>query len=73
MKVAARAKDRKTFKQYFLLGQLPNFKMISQKCSLGEWGMGTLEGYSAILTKGNSFNVFLCSYILGFPWKKDIA
>ena len=32
-KMAARAKNRKTFKQHLLPGQWPDFKLISQKCS----------------------------------------
>ena len=34
-KMATRAKNRKTFKQHFLLGQWLDFKIISLKCSLG--------------------------------------
>ena len=33
--MAARAKNRRTFKQH-LLGQWPDFKIISQKCSMDD-------------------------------------
>ena len=32
-KMATRAKNRKIFKGHLLIGQLPNFKIISHKCS----------------------------------------
>ena len=34
--MAPRAKNRKTFKQLFLLNQLMDFEVISQECSLGD-------------------------------------
>ena len=35
-KMAARAKNRKTFKRLFLLNQWMDFEIISQECSLGD-------------------------------------
>ena len=35
-KMAARAKNRKTFKRLLLLNQYMDFEIISQKCSLGD-------------------------------------
>ena len=35
-KMAARAKSIKTFKRHLLLGQMPDFKIISQKCFFGD-------------------------------------
>ena len=34
--MATKAKNRKTFKQHLLLGHWLDFKIISQKCSLGD-------------------------------------
>ena len=50
--MAARAKNRKTFKRLLLLNQWMDFKKIIQECSLGDYPPKLLKAFRSVEQNG---------------------